>query len=419
MELVVVLGIALLLSIGLIAWLATRSGDGQLRAQLAQQEAINKEQYGKISVLETQLQERAAHYESEKLKLAEQQLILKQEFTLLANDILEAKGKVLGDQQKEVMVRQNEGLDKLLAPLRDQIRDFRDKVETSQKENTAGRAALKEQLEMLRVLNKGITDEAHNLTRALKGDKKLQGNWGELQVETILEKSGLVKGQQFHREKNYKDDGGQNKRPDFVVDFPGEKHIVIDSKVSLVDYVSYVSSDDDNVRQSSLDAHAKALRNHIVGLSEKDYTSIHGINSPDFVLMFVPVEPAFLAAFQHDPDLYNYAFERNIVVVTPSTLLATLRTVANLWAIENQNKSAVALADRAGKLHDKLVVFLEKMIQIDTSLDQTRRRYDEAMTTLKDGTGNVLSQMQTFQKLGVRVKKEIPLELTSGLEADD
>ena len=351
--------------------------------------------------LATRLEEQQLQNEKAVQQLKENKEVLRQEFSNLANNILDAKGKAFSEQHEQ-------RLDAMLKPFKEQLGEFRDKVEEARKTDNEGRAALKQQLETLHSLNQKITDEAGNLARALKGDKKLQGNWGELQVETILESSGLIKGQEYEREANFKDDEGQNKRPDFIVHLPEGKHLIIDSKVSLVDYLSYVNAETEEDRAAALGRHIQSIRNHIRGLSEKDYPKLPGMKAPDFVFMFMPVEPAFMAAFQHDQKLFNDAFERNIVVVTPTTLLATLRTVANLWTIERQNANARKLADRAGLVYDKLRVFVEKMEKLDTQMTTARSTYDEAMNTLKQGRGNLIAQASEFLNLGVRVKKELP-----------
>lgn len=371
--------------------------------------------------LEKQHDEQEARYQAEKLvrelkvrleeqqqnneKAIKQQLenkeALKQEFNNLANEILESKSKAVSEQHEEK-------LETLLKPFKEQLGDFRSKVEEAQKADNEGRAALKQQLETLYTLNQRITDEAGNLAKALKGDKKLQGNWGELHVESILESSGLIKGEEYEREANFKDEEGQNKRPDFVVYLPEGKHLIIDSKVSLVDYLDYVNAETEEQREAALSQHIQSIRNHIRSLNEKDYPSLPEMKAPDFVFMFMPVEPAFMVAFQKDQHLFNEAFEKRIVVVTPTTLLATLRTVANLWTIERQNANARKLADRARQVYDKLRIFVEKMEKLDMQLVNARSTYDDAMGTLKYGRGNLISQADQFLNLGVRVKKELP-----------
>lgn len=355
----------------------------------------------KVRELETRLQEQKENNKKHIIQMHENKELMKQEFSNLANTIFEAKGKVITEQNTE-------RLETLLKPFKEQLGDFRNKVEEAHRQDNAGRAALKQQLENLHQLNQKMTDEAGNLAKALKGDKKLQGNWGEMQVEKILESSGLIKGEEYSRESNFKDDEGQNKRPDFIVYLPEGKHLIIDSKVSLVDYMAYVNAEDDKEREAAIGRHIQSIRNHIKGLSEKDYPSLPEMKAPDFVFMFMPIEPAFISAFQYDPQLFNEAFEKRIVVVTPTTLLATLRTVANLWTIERQNANARKLADKGRAVYDKLRVFVEKMEKLDTQLNTARSTYDEAMGSLKHGRGNLISQASQFLELGVRVKKELP-----------
>ncbi len=369
--------------------------------------AKQEEQDGRIFAekqvreLKVRLEEQQKQNTRSLQQLEENKQVMKEEFGNLANDILDAKSKLVSEQQQE-------RLEHLLKPFKEQLGDFRNKVEEAQKADNEGRAALKQQLETLYTLNQKITDEAGNLANALKGDKKLQGNWGELQVEKILESSGLIKGQEYEREPNFKDEEGQNKRPDFVVYLPEQKHLIIDSKVSLVDYMNYVNADEDEERAVALKRHVQSIRNHIKSLNEKDYPSLPEMKAPDFVFMFMPIEPAFMVAFQHEQQLFNEAFENRIVVVTPTTLLATLRTVSNLWTIERQNANARKLADRARQVYDKLRIFVEKMEKLDTQLVNVRATYDDALGTLKYGRGNLISQADQFLTLGVRVKKELP-----------
>ena len=369
----------------------------------------------KNKALEIRLEEQEKQNAQALSLLQENKQVLKQEFNLLANEIFETKGRAFTAQNSEQ-------LNSLLKPFKEQLGDFQNKVNEARKEEHAGRAALKQQLETLYQLNQRITDEAGNLAKALKGDKKLQGNWGELQVEKILENSGLIKGSEYEREPSFKDEEGQNKRPDFIVHLPEGKHLIIDSKVSLVDYMTFVNAENEDDRTAAMNRHIQSIRNHINSLNSKDYPSLPEMKAPDFVFMFMPIEPAFISAFQYDQQLFNEAFEKCIVVVTPTTLLATLRTVANLWTIERQNANGRKLADKARQVYDKLRIFVEKMEKLDTQLVNARSTYDEAMGTLKHGRGNLISQADQFLALGVRVKKELPnktletADLSSGEE---
>ncbi|WP_257294639.1 DNA recombination protein RmuC [Endozoicomonas sp. YOMI1] len=355
----------------------------------------------RVKELETRLEEQQAQNQKALMQLQENKEALKQEFKHLAHEIFEARGKVLSDQH-------HEQLHSLLAPFREQLGEFRNKVEQAHREDSASRAALKQQLETMHQLNRKMTGDAENLAKALKGDKKLQGNWGEMQVETILDSSGLIKGQEYQREPNFRDEDGQNKRPDFIVHLPEGKHLIIDSKVSLVDYMAFVNAETDADRDAAMGRHIQSIRNHINSLNQKDYPNLPEIKAPDFVFMFMPIEPAFISAFQYDQKLFNDAFEQRIVVVTPTTLLATLRTVANLWTIERQNANTRKLADKGRQVYDKLRVFVEKMEKLDVQLGNARTTYDDAMGTLKHGRGNLIAQADQFLALGVRVKKELP-----------
>ena len=373
----------------------------ELAKELAAERSGRSQSEQRVKELETRLEEQQIQNQKALIQLQENKEALKQEFKHLAHEIFEARGKVLSDQH-------HEQLHSLLAPFREQLGEFRNKVEEAHREDSVSRAALKQQLETMHQLNRKMTEDAESLAKALKGDKKLQGNWGEMQVETILDSSGLIKGQEYQREPNFRDEDGQNKRPDFIVHLPEGKHLIIDSKVSLVDYMAFVNAETDADRDAAMARHIQSIRNHINSLNQKDYPSLPEIKAPDFVFMFMPIEPAFISAFQHDQKLFNEAFEKRIVVVTPTTLLATLRTVANLWTIERQNANTRKLADKGRQVYDKLRIFVEKMEKLDIQLSNARSTYDDAMGTLKHGRGNLIAQADQFLALGVRVKKELP-----------
>jgi len=351
---------------------------------------------------------------SEKLELLERNRdALKQEFENLANKIFEQKSERFSQQTRT-------SLDTLLNPFRDQLQDFRKRVEDVYTNETRDRQALRSEIKSLQDLNRQITEEAANLTRALKGDKKIQGNWGELILERVLEKSGLRKGVEYYTQGSYRDSDNQLYRPDVIVHLPDNRNLIIDSKVSLVAYQQWVTEDEDSVvREEALKQHVEAVRNHIRTLSEKDYSQLHGLHSPDFVLLFMPIEPAFVAAFQQDENLFAEAFERKIIVVTPTTLLATLRTIENIWRYERQSQNARRIAERAGAVYDKLRVFVEAMERLGTQLHTAQGTYDSAMNTLTRGRGNLISQANRFVELGVRVKKELPKGIMDQAEVDD
>lgn len=348
----------------------------------------------------------------EKLELLERNReALKQEFENLANRIFEQKNQSFSEQ-----TRQN--LDTLLTPFREQLGDFRKRVEDVYVTETRDRQALRSEIKSLQELNRQITEEAASLTKALRGDKKIQGNWGELILEKVLERSGLRRGVEYEPQGSYRDEDRQLLRPDVVVHLPDQRNVVIDSKVSLEAYQAYVSADEEAERVRALDQHVEAVRNHIRTLSDKDYSQLNGLHSPDFVLMFMPIEPAFVAAFAHDDRLFAEAFDRKVVVVTPTTLLATLRTVENIWRYERQSQNARKIAERAGAVYDKLRVFVESMEKFGNQLQTLHGTYDSAMNTLTRGRGNLVAQASRFVELGVRVRKELPRSVLDQAEVD-
>lgn len=354
-------------------------------------------------------EQRAAN---EKLELLERNRdALKQEFENLANKIFDQKNERFSQQTRS-------SLDTLLNPFRDQLQDFRKRVEDVYTTETKDRQALRTEIKSLQELNRQITEEAANLTKALKGDKKIQGNWGELILERVLERSGLRKGIEYETQGSYRDSDGNLLRPDVVVHLPDSRNLIVDSKVSLVAYQQWVTEEDEVLRADALKAHVEAVRSHIRSLSEKDYSQLNGLHSPDFVLLFMPIEPAFVAAFQQDENLFAEAFERKIIVVTPTTLLATLRTIENIWRYERQSQNARRIADRAGAVYDKLRVFVEAMEKLGSQLQTAQGTYDGAMNTLTRGRGNLVSQANRFVELGVRVKKELPKSILDQAEVD-
>ena len=280
------------------------------------------------------------------------------------------------------------------------------------------RESLRTQVKQLHSLNQKINEEAANLTRALKGDKKAQGNWGEMILERVLERSGLRKGEEYVTQGSFTSDDGRRLRPDVVIHLPEGKDVVVDSKVSLVAYDTYAAAESEDEQLIALKSHVEAVRNHIKSLSEKDYSQLEGLRSLDFVLMFMPIEAAFVAAFQHDEKLFSDAFEQNIIVVTPTTLLATLRTIENIWRHERQNRYSRDLADRAGKVYDKLRVFVEDMEKLGKQLHTANATYDKAMNGLTRGRGNLIAQANRFTDLGVRVKKELPKSILESAELE-
>lgn len=362
--------------------------------------------------LDKQLAEQKADYRNlqerlneQKTELAEMQEQFTSQFENLANKILEEKSEKFTKQNKEQ-------IDQLLNPLGEKLEAFKKKVEETYSEENRQRATLKEQIKQMAELNKTMSEDAKNLTKALKGDNKAVGDWGEIILERILERSGLTKGREYETQQSFAKDGGGYDRPDVVVYLPDDKYMVIDSKISLKAYERYSSSDDPGEQELALKEHVNSIRAHVKGLGEKNYQQIHGEKSPDFVLLFIPIEPAFGAALQYDSDLYYQAFDKNIVIVSPSTLLATLATIDSVWKQEYQNKNAMEIAKRGGALYDKFVLFVESMNDIGQRIRQTQDSYDEAMGRLSTGAGNLVRQAEMIRKLGAKTSKQLPDNLS-------
>ncbi len=334
------------------------------------------------------------------------------EFENLANKIFEEKGNKFSEQNKEK-------LSEILNPLKEKISEFEKKVEETNKESIRGHASLKEQLQMLKEMNQQITLEAKNLTTALKGQSKTQGNWGEFILESILEKSGLVKGREYVVQESLTAESGRRFQPDVIIKLPENKSIVIDSKVSLVGYEKFVSSEDEHEKQLALREHINSIRSHIKNLSGKNYQNLYQLESLDFVLMFMPIEPAFAVAVQSDASLFTDAFEQNIVIVSPSTLLATLRTISSIWRQENQNKNAIEIARQSGEMLDKFAAFVDDLISVGKGLVATKDNYDKAMNKLTEGRGNLISRTEKIKKLGAKASKSLPPGILNRADVDD
>ncbi|ASP40963.1 DNA recombination protein RmuC [Bacterioplanes sanyensis] len=343
---------------------------------------------------------------------------LLREFERLSQQVLEQKSKQFSEQQKQLSEQSQQGMTALLTPFREQLEGLRRKVEDVHLHDAKDRASLRSQIGELQKLNQLMSSEAQALTEALRGKQKVQGNWGEMVLETVLERSGLRAGIEYQREQSLHDEQGQRFRPDVIINLPEGKHIVVDAKVSLTAYVDAVNADTDADRDAALKRHIDSVRQHIKGLSDKAYQQLEGINSPDFVFLFMPVEPAFMLAFQHDEKLFNDAFEQRIVVVTPTTLLATLRTVASLWAIERRNRNTEKIADQARLVYEKVVTLVEHMEKLGKQLNTAQGTYDDVWRSLREGRGNLLSRADAFQKLGIRVKKELSRQLVDEAKAE-
>lgn len=333
------------------------------------------------------------------------------EFENLANKILEEKSTKFTKQNQE-------NIKQLLSPLQEKIQLFEKKVDESQKESFGLHQALKEQLLNLQTQNLKITQEAENLTRALKGDSKVQGNWGELVLERVLEKSGLEKDREYSVQQSFAREDGSRVMPDVIIHLPDGKKMIVDSKVSLTHYERYINAEEGE-RPRFLRDHVTSLRKHVEQLSAKKYEDLYEMESPNFVLMFVPVEPAFAIAINEDNTLYNKAFEQNIVIVTPTTLLATLRTIDSMWSYEKQQRNAIEIARQAGALYDKFEGFVTDLTKVGKKMDEAKTEYSGAMNKLVSGRGNIITSIEKLKKMGAKAKKSIPQPILKRAQEDD
>ena len=323
------------------------------------------------------------------------------EFENLANKILEEKTNKFTEQNKE-------NLKNILSPLQDKIQLFEKKVEDTHKESIDYHAALRQQILGLSAMNEKMSKETINLTKALKGDSKMQGNWGELILERVLEKSGLEKDREYFVQQSFTTDEGNRVFPDVVINLPDGKKMIVDSKVTLTAYERYVNDDDDHSKELHLKEHVNAVKRHVEQLSEKNYQDLYHMESPDFVLLFIPIESAFAVALNEDTSIYNKAFEKNIVIVTPTTLLATLRTIDSMWANQKQQENALEIARQAGALYDKFEGFVLDLVKIGKKMDEAKVEYQGAMNKLVDGKGNLITSVEKLKKMGAKAKKSLP-----------
>ena len=349
--------------------------------------------------------------DEEKKRLKEQHNHLKTEFENLANDILDKKSEKFTKQNKE-------NLDKILDPLGEKIKSFEKSVQEKYENEIKGRTGLEEQIKLLTELNKQISQDAVNLTHALKGDSKTQGDWGEFQLEVLLEKSGLEKGLHFEMQTSFEDEDGNRKQPDCVVNLPEDRNLIIDSKVSLTAYEQFVNTENEDEIPLYLKKHNDSVKTHIKELAGKEYSKLYNINTPNFVLMFVPIESAMTLAFQNDRDLYNFAYSKNIILVSTSTLMAIMSTVSYMWTQENQKKNVLEIARQSGALYDKFDNFIKDLISIGKYIDQSGRKYDDAMNKLSSGKGNLVKRAENIKKLGAKTSKSLPQELIDKSEIE-
>tara|TARA_B100000809_G_scaffold117485_1_gene115810 strand:+ start:4907 stop:6268 length:1362 start_codon:yes stop_codon:yes gene_type:complete len=371
-----------------------------------QKETLNKlsEQKNELLSENAQLKEACQNITN---KLADQKNEVEQlqkKFTLEFENIA---NKLLKQNTTDFAEANQRRLSEILNPLRENIKTFEQKVEEKYVKEVKERSALMTEVKTLSELNQQMRQDAQSLTKALKGDSKTQGNWGELILEKILENSGLIKGEEYKTEDYYTNQTGGGSRLDVIINLPDNKQIIIDSKVSITAYTNYIDTEDENEKSIQIKAHLASVKSHIDILSKKDYSQIPGLNTPDFVLMFMPSEPSFSFTLQNDNSIYNYAWDRKIVIVSPTTLLATLKTVSSVWKQERQTKNALEIARQSGALYDKFVGFLSDLEKIDKGLKTSQDAYNGAINKLKVGSGNLIGRAEKIRSLGAKTSKQI------------
>jgi DNA recombination protein RmuC len=418
--------------------LRTQLGESQnQRAQLAERAAMLEQQLEKANTAEQSLQQKVEllqvklqqlmarvaeltmQLESERAQsgekielLNEARAELSNQFKSLANDILEEKSKRFTEQNQN-------NIEQILSPLKLKLQEFQSKVEEVYVQEGKDRSTLAEQVKQLMSLNKQMSQDAHDLTSALKGQAKTQGNWGEFILERVLENSGLSKGEHYKTQESHRREDGSRAQPDVIIYLPEGRHLVVDAKVSIVAYNDYANSDNEQVRDAALKRHIDSVRTHIKGLSGKNYQEIYQLKSLDFVIMFVPVEPAFMLAIAQDGELWQEAWAKNVLLVSPSTLLFVVRTVANLWRQEQQTRNSQDIAKRGGELYDKLVGFVDDFEKIGDKLKQAQKSYDDAFGKLSGGRGNLIRQASKLRELGVKPTKALPSAIVDLALEDD
>ena len=396
--------------------LAKTSAESNAQIQkIAEQNELNQKQNNEIkdlqneknnlialkSELSAQNESLQKLLDSQKEEIVKIQEEAKLQFENLANKILEEKTLKFTEQNQQ-------NLKNILNPLQEKITDFEKKVENTHKESIDYHAALRQQILGLKEMNLQMSKETLNLTKALKGDSKIQGNWGELVLERVLEKSGLEKGREYEIQKSFTTEEGNRVQPDVIINLPDGKKMIVDSKVSLTAYEKYINEEDDEQKSSFLKEHVNSLKRHVEQLGSKNYQHLYQMESPDFVLLFIPIEPAFAIALNEDTQLYNKAFEKNIVIVTPSTLLATLRTIDSMWTNQKQQENAYEIARQAGALYDKFDGFVTDLVKIGKKMDEAKTEYEGAMNKLVDGKGNLITSVQKLKIMGAKAKKSLP-----------
>ncbi len=381
--------------------------------KLADQLLFERQELAQVSQA---LESTRAYYKAQQEKLQEQKVEIEQTRQHFQREFENVAEKLLKEKSREFLDVNKNNLDHILSPLKENIKAFEDKVDKVYNMEAADRNTLKGVITQLMELNKQISSEAQNLTKALKGDTKKQGNWGEFILEKVLERSGLVKDREYRIQASHQAQDGTRFQPDVVIDLPDDKHLIIDSKVSLIAYERLVNCETEEDRKLHARAHVESLRSHVQGLSAKNYHDLQKINSPDFVLLFVPIESSFSFAVQLDADLFNDAWEKRVVIVSPSTLLATLRTIASMWKQERQNRNVMEIARLSGEMYDKFVGFLTDMDSIGRNLKLSQDAYDKAINKLSDGRGNLTITAEKIKKLGAKANKQIENKYISEAE---
>ena len=432
LEQAVLTGVLVVLFVTIAAWLSRSAvnrrllalqGEHQVTvAQLSSSREHESRQELDIQQLRTELESKStqlARYqvlvEKGEAALAEQKQQLEQTRASMTQQFENLANRIFEEKQQAFQRRSEDSLRKSLDPLERQLGDFRKRVEHVYDRENAERNSLMGQIKALREQTQRISDEALNLTSALKGDRKIQGNWGEVVLERLLEESGLQKGREYETQVSFTSDG-RRRQPDVIVRLPENKDLIIDSKVSLVDYERYASAETDEERTQALKQHVNSLRAHITGLNKKAYEQLEGVRTLDFVFIFVPIEAAYMLAMQADPEMFRFAYERQIVLVSPTTLMATLRTVENIWRYEKQNKNAEKIADEAGKLHDQFALVLESLDTLGSRIRQADEAYQETYKRLATGRGNAVKRIDSLRKLGAKTRKQISADLREKAE---
>ncbi len=383
----------------------------ELKSENVEKEALIIELNRKLSKSESDLDHLNQKLSEQKQDLQKLQDQFRIEFKNLANDILENNSKKFTEDNRNK-------LNDLLKPLGEKIKDFEKKVEETYDKESKLRFSLKEEIKRLEELNQQVSKDTENLTKALKGDSKTQGNWGEVVLENILEKSGLIKDQEYFVQNSFKDEGGKRLQPDVVVTYPGKRNVVIDSKVSLTAYDKYVGLENDDQKEVALKAHLISIKKHIDELSAKNYQDLYQLNSLDFVMMFLPVEPAYLLAIQKDAELWHYAYNKRILIISPTNLIAALKMIESLWRQEYQTKNVQEIARQSGDLYDKFKGFIDDLLLIGKKLQETQLTYEESMKKLSTGRGNLVKRVENIKKLGIKTSKELPQNLLDRAEEE-